>query len=133
MENTKENKEKFFTQYWGQELAFISDEEFIVDHNFIYRQQFTPDISYLQLTPLSKITDKDAIKVARIIGFGGESDHAINCGKHVCKHLFDFESNQIFVKKGLRLFDYLRSKGYALPYNGLSVEELINRGWIKLK
>ena len=29
--------------------------------------------------------------------------------------------------------DYLRSKGYALPYMDLSVEDLISYGWIKLK
>ena|SRR5690606_29772386 len=29
--------------------------------------------------------------------------------------------------------DYLRSRGYALPFMGLSVEELVNRGWVKLK
>jgi len=33
----------------------------------------------------------------------------------------------------LHAFDYLRSHGYALPFMGLSVEELINRGWVKLK
>ena len=29
--------------------------------------------------------------------------------------------------------DYLRSKGYALPWLGLSVEEMIEAGWIKIK
>lgn len=28
--------------------------------------------------------------------------------------------------------DFLRSKGYALPYRGLSVEEQISRGWVRL-
>lgn len=28
--------------------------------------------------------------------------------------------------------DYLRSKGYALPWMGLSVEEMISAGWIRL-
>jgi hypothetical protein len=30
-------------------------------------------------------------------------------------------------------YDYLRSKGYALAFHDLSVEDLINYGWIKLK
>lgn len=29
-------------------------------------------------------------------------------------------------------YDYLRSKGYVLPWMGLSVEEMIEAGWIKL-
>jgi hypothetical protein len=28
--------------------------------------------------------------------------------------------------------DYLRLKGYALPWMGLSVEEMVKAGWIKL-
>jgi hypothetical protein len=31
------------------------------------------------------------------------------------------------------LHDYLRSKGYALPWMGLSVDELVEYGWVKLK
>ena len=29
--------------------------------------------------------------------------------------------------------DYFRSKGYALPYMDLSVEDLVKYGWVKLK
>lgn len=29
--------------------------------------------------------------------------------------------------------DYLRSKGYVLPYMDLSVEDLIEYNWVKLK
>ena len=32
-----------------------------------------------------------------------------------------------------RKVDYLRSKGYAIPWNGISVEEMIEFGWVKLK
>lgn len=33
----------------------------------------------------------------------------------------------------LQVYDYLRSKGYALPWIGLSVEQLEEYGWIKIK
>lgn len=33
----------------------------------------------------------------------------------------------------LRVIDYLRSKGYALPYMGISVDEMIEFDWIKIK
>lgn len=29
--------------------------------------------------------------------------------------------------------DFVRSKGYALPYNGITVNEMIQAGWIKLR
>lgn len=29
--------------------------------------------------------------------------------------------------------DYLRSKGYAVPFMGLSVETLIEYGWVRLR
>lgn len=33
----------------------------------------------------------------------------------------------------IETIDYIRSKGYALPWMGLSVEQQIEYGWIKLK
>lgn len=33
----------------------------------------------------------------------------------------------------IAIVDYLRSKSYAIPYNGLSVDQLIKYGWVKLK
>jgi hypothetical protein len=36
-------------------------------------------------------------------------------------------------KIGSKECDYLRSKGYALPWMDLSVEDLVEYGWIKLK
>lgn len=32
----------------------------------------------------------------------------------------------------IAIVDYLRSKGYALPYMGLSVKKMVEYGWIKL-
>ena len=33
----------------------------------------------------------------------------------------------------IAIVDYLREKGYAIQFNGLTVDELINYGWIKLQ
>ncbi|MDV3490968.1 hypothetical protein CMV03_07160 [Elizabethkingia anophelis] len=32
-----------------------------------------------------------------------------------------------------RIIDYLRSRGYALPWMEISVQKLIEYGWVKLK
>lgn len=46
-------------------------------------------------------------------------------------HHEDCEMQEIYNLTAI--IDYLRSKGYALPWMGLSVEDLVNAGWVKLK
>lgn len=43
--------------------------------------------------------------------------------------------NSVYVERADigRGVDYLRSKSYALPWNGITVEEMIEWGWVKLK
>ena len=114
MENTLENKVKFFAMHWGQKVhKCIGQPDFVyytVDCRWIRDK-----VDYLELTSLYKITDDDAFK----IGFGNRSSFlAIN------KQRYIYHADHI---------DYLRSKGYAVPWMGLSIEQLINYGWIKLK
>lgn len=74
------------------------------------------------LTPLSAITDKDAIEVAKI--YWGKTDFtSIDHTKRVLDSLIQKTD----------VVDYLRSKGYALPWKKYSVEQLIEMGWLKLK
>lgn len=42
--------------------------------------------------------------------------------------VYDYCCNRI-----LNVMDYLRSKGYAVPWLDLSVDDLIEYGWVKLK
>lgn len=103
-------------------------------------------------TPLSDITDEDAYYIGASvncwswaerkmdffkddelkdthISFGKMFAYAI--GKeygHGHSHPFAHNSTDI-----LHGFDYLRSKGYALPWMGYTVEQLISFGWLKLK
>lgn len=145
MEHTIENKAKFFALYWGQDVFRIKDGidnpgKHIISNNYV---------DHLVLKNLSDITDKDAIEVFKIIG--GEKINPDNYEENSKGFFNQNDSDQyiIFEKEGvefwvddfqlskdhnktLRLFDYLRLKGYALPYNGLSVEDQIEYGWIKL-
>lgn len=128
MENTLENKAKFFAQYWGQKLLkkdIEGLEKFITEPDGFMRSP--SEETYLELTPLSLITDEDAIELIklRFIQNGG-----------VVEDLTDFEENILLseaTKTNYIFVDYLRSKGYALPWMGLSVEQQIKYGWIKLK
>jgi glycogen debranching enzyme len=114
--NTLENKAKFFAQYWGQKvLSDISNsgntEIYPVDASNMYGI----DRSYLELKPLSQITDEDAVML-------GYTDSKSAIDKHF-KMIGQYTIDA----------DYLRSKGYALPWMDLSVEDLVEYGWIKLK
>lgn len=122
MENTLENKAKFFAQYWGQKVL-SGDSETIHTLN-TGDMAFGIGKNWLELTPLSKITDGDAIEVGYYQGFKRSiRENAKDCINEFIKGDFKLDYDSI---------DYLRSKGYALPWMGLSVETLVEYGWIKL-
>lgn len=107
MENTLQNKAKFFAQYWGQELIQAEGYEKKFNVSDMYVSGFDGK-EWLELKPLSSITDEDAKK----LGYSSP----LLLKKHSSFHV-----------------DELRALGYALWWHGLSVEKQIEYGWIKLK
>jgi len=127
MENTQDNKEKFFAQYWGQEVLRIKGwgRLLLLDSFKFLPEEKTIEKSSLELIPLSKITEEDAVKTSKIYDVGQKLDddlHALR-GKRIIKASM----------YNMPLCDYLRSKSYALPFMGIDVETLISWGWVKLK
>ena len=134
LENTLENKAKFFAQYWGQYVLYFTSDFLRKIDNLTLDSVENDD--YLELKPLSQISDEDAIEVSKIFGLGNLSG-AI---KELILSIFRTSINDSGttsstngIKNWLHVFDYLRSKGYALPYMDLSVEDLVEYGWVKLK
>ena len=131
IENNIENKAKFFAKYLHQSVLMVpSFKEVRTLHYFELEGRSLNGA--LLLTPLSMITDEDAIEVAIILdweddGYPGEWISALFT-EPAGYYIDGYTGNQI-----LKIVDYLRSKGYALPYMGLSVEELQKRSWIKLR
>lgn len=121
---TNEEIARVFAVYYGQSVAASKNEDGKANgkgapvHNALALCVFGNDVSnyVLLLTPLDKITDEDAIEVAnichnylakRIQGKTGYSflacnDSVINCGV-------------IYHKLNSAAFQYLISKGYAVP------------------
>lgn len=137
-ENTLENKAKFFAQYWGQHLIIMGSFLRIIDHLTLCNIE-NDDI--LQLKPLSKISDEDALWTINNHYFKFENPileisklKALTKEIHISYIFNDATRHLILKPENLypHNYDYLRSKGYALPYMDLSVEELIEYGWIKL-
>ena len=115
MKNSLENKAKFFAQYWGQYVGmFESNGQYLrVKVDKISIDTF----DFLELKPLSQISDEDL--------------QVVDFPRNLFKK-FIIEDDQ---QENLRIsyVDYLRLKGYALDWNGITVEEMIEFGWIKLK
>ena len=143
MENTLENKAKFFAQYYGQNLIHSSFTNEINEVN-----GFLGNLNknyWLELKPLSQITNEDACELYRTYDNGFTNEYLKYKGVHEDEFLWftsTYENGETYNyyidlinlrKLTLNAVDYLRSKGYALPYNGLSVEKLVEYGWVKLK
>lgn len=146
MENTLENKSKFFGQYWGQKVVTNEDPGRVttpfVDYYSIHKYALSKT-DHLLLKPLSSITDEDAISICNFLGFKS-FDKKPNEAKAFVFILFIVPSNDIVKYEALvnqMLFDLsdissavdlIRSMGYAYKWMGLSVEKLIEYGWVKL-
>ncbi|AZB23605.1 hypothetical protein EG339_02695 [Chryseobacterium bernardetii] len=131
MENTLENKEKFFTQYYGQEVANIQhpfDEDYMgqVDGLFI------GGINFLELKPLSSITDEDLLKIAELLSWRKSMSESsiITQTKEL---LLSQSQTNLYREHWSDIVDKVRELGYAHKWNGISVEKQIEYGWIKLK
>jgi len=130
-ENTLENKARFFAQYYGQFVMMIPDNQDrlrVFDEWILKANQ-----AWVQLTPLLAITDEDALELAQIFNLG----HLQGAIRELIVSILSTMdtsscSSSIGLRNWLNITDLLRSKGYALPWMGLSIEELIEYGWIKL-
>lgn len=118
-ENTLENKAKFFAQYWGVDVVNYGRGAKLMSVDFVDFIDLKNEL-FLELTPLSQIRNED-------VSYLGEN-HAISFDEFGCYYGrgagHSWTSSEI---------DYLRSKGYALPWMDLSVEDLVDYGWVKLK
>lgn len=136
MENTLENKAKVFAFYLNQEVFCIqwgaSNEICEADKLDKNNYKYLKD-AFLKLKPTSSISDQDLTNIS--FDFP-EGTRGIEFEFQPDNYKFHWKAKKgIYIKEGyltLKDFDYLRSKGYALPAFGLSVSELVNRGWIVL-
>ena len=146
IENTLENKAKFFAQYFKQRVLITSLSPDVNSVTELCLNNPLED-EYLELKSLSQISDEDAIELMRlkIDSKGGDSnnlsieieDKTLDGYTFIVKRKNWGSERTGFVFNGhtnpLSFYDYLRSKGYALPYMGLSVKDLVEYGWVKIK
>ena len=145
-QNTLENKARFFAQYFGQHVLYFSSDFLRKIDNLTLDSVENDD--FLELKPLSQISDEDVIQgitylyniTREALGEILEIEHydtfssittiGIGCNFKTSRSIHHWRGTK---KIGSVESDYFRSKGYALPYMDLSVEDLVEYGWVKLK
>jgi hypothetical protein len=122
-----DNKDRFFCLYWGQEISFVTIDDaddmgpYLVN---LIDWKVRHNDAYLNLKPLSSISDEDYRFIVQNDIMNPKSvDQEIDITNGSLGNIY---------LSNLTTTDYLRSKGYALPWMELSVEELIEAKWIKL-
>ena len=116
--NKTDVKCRFFAQYWGTKTMYVGEVGLVEVGKGGWNLKH-PDF-FLQLKPLSKITNEDAISMYRGLERNYESSN---------QFLEDYKSIGFLEQSEV---DFLRSKGYAAPYMEYSVDELVKIGWVQL-
>ena len=153
LKNNIKNKANFFSQYLGQMVSYPDTDEKILKHKLVavgyeylhvnYKRKirgcvgdelsFTHNGTHnsnalnakLILAPLSKLTDKDAIDLVPLVSANYSPRYTDDFIKDLIKkEVIDTDNLPAM------FYDILRSKGYALPFMGLSVDDLVDYGWI---
>lgn len=128
---TQEFKGRYKALYFGQEV--------LVSPTATMGQTITlgkvipigeePDDSFLRLRSLESITDEEAVEVARIWleKTNGLGVHPATGIEYIKAH-----AKEQFKRVDCGLIDYLRSRSFALPYLGVSVDEMVKEGFVEL-
>lgn len=133
---SKEEKQKIYALYCGCQIAYPSDD--FINSKWIpgrWSWSVVADTNYsventrLVLKPLSRISDEDALLCADNLGvdiyFKGTSKlvpeelRVQKVKECLFNHIHDF----VAINEIVGIIDFLRSKGYALPYQGIDLFE----------
>lgn len=153
IENTPENKAAFYGQYIGSDLDAIplngSSKLTVSNFASVVRHSNVA----VSLKPLSEITEEEAMEIALALW-----PHSEEVGVLLLEARIDFKNrthNSDFTlwfdgeiipdpdEEGeypdgfgplfvLFVYDFLRSRGFAIPWWDLSVDDLVEYGWVRL-
>jgi len=128
-------KSRFFAQYFGVRV-FQNELNKKYDYpNYSYPLTIEKDFNketneFLELKPLSKATREEVFDTyCKMWEF---NENLIESDTAIAKDWFDNYGAQNYVKFNQEQTDFLRSKGYAVPFMEYSVEDLISFGWVQL-
>jgi hypothetical protein len=121
---------RFFSQYWGQLYEFKNTKtKWIVNEGAFPLEKDGNE--RLILTNLKNITDEDAIEVEKIISLKRKNI------QHLKEDIYNlFADDHLIIKSTVlslnHAYQYLQSKGYAVPFMEYSIKDLISFDWVRL-
>jgi hypothetical protein len=127
MKNTQINKERFFAQYIGQKV--LCDKAKNNNIELTKAWNWKNQSFFLRLKSLSNITNEDALEIAKLNRWADYREG--NDPEPYITHTKNFIKKPEFQLGSY--VDYLRRRGYALDFDGITVDEQIEFGWIKIK
>lgn len=144
-ENNLQNKAAFFAQYLGQKVhwrpEYVNEVAVLDSIRLDVKYHYIGEEYCLLLSDLSNVCEADMTKAANVIGFKSDEHFIKHFGydqkTHVKNYLLRIvttgSTGYAKANKYLELIDYLRSRSYAIPWRDLSIQDLIEYGWIKIK
>ena len=132
-----DDKCRFFAQYWGTKTLYVGGVGLVKIGIGGWNLKH-PDF-FLELKPLSKITNEDLLficknrngKIESIELLGIKESKGIS-HLNIKTHFSNGWNDFYITINEIENIDYLRSKGYALPFMGYSVEDLVSFGWVRV-
>lgn len=151
---TQEFKEKYAALYWGQFVGIVPENygKSPIQVTGWFMTLLT--MSNLRLRSLESITDEEAVEVAKILVRHSKwsvtdrrrTSVKVSCGRYQLTIFFDGtfwfeeiyyqglskESKDINCDEVVHIIDHLRSRSFALPYLGVSVDEMVKEGFVEI-
>jgi hypothetical protein len=132
---TNEIKAKYFSLYYYRQVLgkYINSDE--LDPIDIMNPC---EVDYIELTPIEQISDEDARKCISFLYPNKNIKNIIinESGMNFkWKASYSYLSGLVYFNHliNIKVYQYLLSKGYALPYMDYSVSDLVENGTIKFK
>lgn len=138
-----EMKARFFAAYLGQKVEFFEQDYNQTGEQYLHAIQiagcgdtnerefdFKSMDCYLLLRSIQSLTDEECCKCQKILKPNDDYKHSDP--SYFRSWVKTIDNSSWLYSNTLIFTDYLRSIGIAIPFMGISVEEMIKKGWIKL-
>jgi hypothetical protein len=118
---------RFFAQYWGTKTMYVGGVGLVEIGTGGWNLKH-PDF-FLELKPTKRLTDNEAIELGKILNIKDDEVIGILISDEFINTINNVKNGGVI---NLHAIDYLRSKGYAIPFMEYSVKKLVELGWVRL-
>ncbi len=117
---------RFFAQYWGVNVLYVGGVglQKVGEGGWNLKH---PSL-FLKLKETKSLKDAEVKEIASILKINDEDVIAVIISTEFMDAITNLKENST---SSIHLTDYLRSKGYAIPFMNYSVQKLVDMGWVK--